>query len=167
MKTITWTDLSRFPARSEEIWQGKIVRLPAWLPDDDGRPVRACIGMWAETRSGYVHAGDPGRTIDLTCDRLSEPFLELVARVGHRPGRLQVLDKEVAAGLRERLTGAGIEVEVAADLPALREPEEGLLATMNKRESDVPGFLEGAGVTLAQVRRFAEAATEFYRAAPW
>jgi len=50
------------------------------------------------------------------------------------------------------------------------EAVERVLDTMQRtlsRRSDFPGPLEGQGVTVEQMRRFAEAAAAFYRAAPW
>lgn len=45
----------RLALRSSDVWQGGIVRLPAWISEnDDDPPYRARGAFWFSTRTGLV-----------------------------------------------------------------------------------------------------------------
>jgi len=83
-----------------------------------------------------------------------------------RPARLEVADGTLGAQLSEMLADPELSVSVRADLPdvgrVMREMERGM--------SDAPALpdaLDAPGVTVERMRAFAEAARDFYEAAPW
>jgi tetratricopeptide (TPR) repeat protein len=83
-----------------------------------------------------------------------------------RPAGLEVADRALGAELAEALADPELTVSVRADLPAVdrvvREMEKGMGET-----SPLPEAIDAPGVTVERMRAFAEAARDFYRAAPW
>jgi hypothetical protein len=54
------------PQRAAEIWQGGIVRLPAWIDnkeDPAGPPYRPAGALWVSLRTGLVHMGLPSEVL--------------------------------------------------------------------------------------------------------
>ena len=44
----------RLPRRSDERWQGGLVRLPSWVDEPDG-PFRPWAAVWVSRRTGLAH----------------------------------------------------------------------------------------------------------------
>src|SRR5437762_5700165 len=83
----------------------------------------------------------------------------------YRPQRLQVTDSEAQRILQESLGDLDIEVELVEQTPAVDE----VMGQMTQRLApNLPPPIVGQGdVTPERLRAFAQAASEFYRAAPW
>jgi hypothetical protein len=48
----------RLPQRTAEVWQGGLVRLPAWIAhptDPEGAPYRPTGALWVSLRTGLIH----------------------------------------------------------------------------------------------------------------
>jgi tetratricopeptide (TPR) repeat protein len=83
-----------------------------------------------------------------------------------RPARLEVADEALGAELAAALDDSELAVSVRDGLPAVRE----MLREMGRQTDGIPpppDALDTPGVTVEHMRRFAAAACEFYRAAPW
>ncbi len=159
--------LKRLPQSEGEIWQGGLVRMPTWVDEEDSAPYRPWIGGWVSTRTKLVKMSEPARDKDIEqvltslVDFACDPVL-----AGYRPAGLDVRDAEVAGYLSDRLVDTGIVVEQRRTLYTWDRLLEDFLEDMSE-QSPVPNALDTKGVTVEAIRGFAEAACEFYRAAPW
>src|SRR5262249_22060567 len=83
-----------------------------------------------------------------------------------RPAGIEVADAALGERLVAALGDAELTVRVRADLPdvdqVMRRMEEG-----TREGPPLPEALEAPNVTVERVRAFAEAARDFYVAAPW
>jgi tetratricopeptide (TPR) repeat protein len=157
----------RLPRRSSDVWQGGLVRARTWVEEPDGRVRRPWAAVWVSLATGMMN-------VQLAeSDRVSDPGLALQVLVDlglkfarSRPARLEVADSTLGAELAEALADPELTVSVRADLPAvdrvLREMEKGM-----GHASPLPEALDAPGVTVERMRAFAEAARDFYQAAPW
>jgi len=160
--------LKGLPQRREDVWQGGLVRLPAWVSETAGEPPwRPYAGLWISLRTRLLGLGDPsrlrGNRYGLALDVLAE-FAESTA--GYRPSAVEVSDPVLGERLGRVLTPAGIEVRLRDRLPAVEQ----VLDEMETRTSGpmrIPRALSVPGVTVERMRAFAEAAKEFYEAHPW
>src|SRR5258708_10393354 len=158
----------RLPSRSNEVWQGGVVRARTWIDEPDGNVRRPSAAMWVSLTTGM-------ESIDLApTDDASDPSLALqvlldlgLKVVRCRPARLEVTDGTLGAWLAEALGDPELTVSVRADLPdvdrAVREMERGISGDT----PPLPDALDAPGVTGERMRAFADAARDFYQAAPW
>jgi tetratricopeptide (TPR) repeat protein len=157
----------RLPRRSSDVWQGGLVRARTWVEEPDGRVYRPWAAVWVSRATGMMSiqlAGD---------DRVADAGLALQALadlglkfVRCRPARLEVAESALGAELAEALADPELSVSVRADLPDV----DRVVREMEQRMSDTPPppeALEAPGVTVERMRAFAEAARDFYEAAPW
>lgn len=86
---------------------------------------------------------------------------------GYRPGHIEVDDPALAEYLNGLLAEAAIEVRLVDRLDAVQRVLESMMAAQERTGSRVPGALDGKGVTVQRLQRYAEAAAAFHRAAPW
>ncbi|MGE5242991.1 MAG: DUF6930 domain-containing protein [Betaproteobacteria bacterium] len=168
--------LGRFkqlPQRTNEVWQGGFVKLPVWIDnarDPAGRPYRPTGVLWVSLRTGLLHMAlpdeDAAATPELALQALIEFGLKESKRLDGRPSVIEVRDAQLRDALGERLAALKTSVRQIEALPAVAEALRSLEAAAGSGERPA-GLLEGAGVTVDQVRAFADAAATFYRAAPW
>lgn len=162
--------LNQLPEGEDCIWQGAWMRLPEWVAEEGEEPARPWVFFWTNPANGLLHT-DHGvlrsheRTVEI-------PMRELVSFARKkqfsvcRPRIIQVNDQDLARALADGLQSAGIDVQYLPQIPYAEEVRANVYAQKDARDIG-PGILEGAGVTLDQVRSFAEAAALFYEAAPW
>ena len=168
--------LGRFkqlPQRSNEIWQGGLVKLPAWVDnprDPAGPPYRPTGALWVSLRTGLLHAAFPEEgnagNADVALRALIEFGLKESKRLAGRPSIVQVRDARLAEALSESMTALNTSVMVLEELPAVTEALQSLEAAASGGHRQ-PGMLEATGVTVNQLCAFAEAAAVFFQAAPW
>jgi tetratricopeptide (TPR) repeat protein len=161
---------AQLPRNSAEVWQGGLVRLPAWVENGpDGRPYRPWAAIWVSLRTGRMHmkmepalgAHDPG----LALETLLEFGLNKKL-AGCRPARLEVADEDVGAYLVRALGDDHLTFTVYRDLRAVKQ----VLAHYGKTIGGAPlppDALDTPGVTIERMRAFGEAAKRFYLGAPW
>jgi tetratricopeptide (TPR) repeat protein len=162
----------QLPLRESDVWQGGIVRVPAWVEDpaDPTRPYRPMGAMWVSLRTGRVHLdlAPEGRaaTPDLALDVLLA-FAKKETKLGAgRPGRLEVRDAGLHDALGTSLAGTGTTVAAVPHLPALDDALRSLAAAESDSEGPA-GLLESPGITVGRLEAFASAAERFYTAGPW
>lgn len=164
------TRFARLPRNAAEVWQGGIVRMPAWVEKGpDGKPYRPWGAFWVSLWSGRVNqkmntetgANDPA----LLLEALLEFGLDRKL-AGCRPSRVEVANEQLATYLRNALADAGVVVTVTKELGALKEVLAHLGGHMRGKPVP-PNAMDGSGVTLERMRAFASAAHDFYRVAPW
>jgi hypothetical protein len=162
--------LGRFkqlPQRSNEIWQGGLVRLPAWVDnpqDPDGPPYRPTGALWVSLRTGLPHLavaeqGEAGNA-DLALKALIEFGLKQSKRLAGRPSIIQVRDARLAEALSGTMSTLNTSVMLVEEMPAVAEALQSLEAASGGGRRH-PGMLEGADVTLDLLRGFADAAAAF------
>ena len=164
--------LKTLPRREGEIWQGGIFPIPLDDPEG-GRKRRApFVPIWLAVHDMKVHTGD----IQMVEPRDSEgavwALLEFASDSewgGYCPGSVEVIDAELANQLAF-LADVGIDVHVVDQLEAVDEALESLgqhFSQLFEEQPDLPGPLDGRGVTVERMRGFAEAGAAFYEAKPW
>ena len=168
--------LGRFkqlPQRSGEVWQGGLVRLPAWIDhptDPEGDPSRPMGALWVSTRTGSIHLAVPDERVPATPEFALAALLEFGLKgskgVDGRPSRVEVQDAVLKDALAEHLSRLATPIDVVADMPAVREAMRELELEANDGRR-LPGALEVPGVTPDRMRAFAAAAARFYDARPW
>jgi tetratricopeptide (TPR) repeat protein len=157
----------RLPRRSDEVWQGGLVRARAWVEEPDGRLRRPWAAVWVSLATGLVNvqlaAADDPTDASLALEVLADLGFKF-ARC--RPGRLEVADEALGAQLAATLSDPELSVSVRADLPAV----DRMVREMDRIDDDTPAppdALDTPGVTVERMRAFAAAARDFYQAAPW
>ena len=157
----------RLPRRSNDVWQGGLVRARTWVEEPDGSVRRPWAAVWVSLATGMINvqlAEDDGAAdAGLALQALADLGLKFVRC---RPARLDVTDGALGARLAEALADPELAVSVRADLPdvdrVVREMERG----MNDAPA-LPEALDAPGITVERMRAFAIAARDFYQAAPW
>jgi tetratricopeptide (TPR) repeat protein len=158
----------RLPRRSSDVWQGGVVRARTLVERPDGSVRRPWAAVWvslATSRMNIKLAEDDGAATDPSL--ALEVLLDLGLKFTQtRPAGLEVADDTLGAELAEALADPELTVRVRADLPAVdhvvREMERAMGET-----PPLPEALDSPGVTVERMRAFAEAARDFYQAAPW
>jgi tetratricopeptide (TPR) repeat protein len=155
----------RLPRRSNDAWQGGLVRARTLIDVPDGGVRRPWAAVWVSHATGMINAQLIDGATD--ADHALQALIDLGLKfVRCRPARLEVADAALGARLAEALADPELTVSVRADLPAVDQ----VLRTMEEETSDrppLPEALEAPGVTVERMRAFAEAARDFYEAAPW
>jgi len=161
--------LGELPQRPDAYWQGGLVRLPTWINGEDQEPFRPYLPLWVSVPDGKVHTGrmlhpndrDPAAVVDALVEfALQSDF------GGYRPSRVQVADAVLAEQLAS-LAAVGVEVCLVEQLDIVQQLIDDMFAEERGGFRPLPSPLDGEGVTPERMRRFAEAAAAFYRAAPW
>src|SRR5262245_35033440 len=99
--------LGRFkqlPQRSNEIWQGGLVKLPAWVENDaGGPPYRPTGALWVSLRTGLLHLAFPPEgsvaTPDLALNALIEFGLKESKKLAGRPSVIEVRESRLKEAL--------------------------------------------------------------------
>lgn len=152
--------------------QGAILPWPCLVRGDDGQPFRPQLLLWVNVESGLVYTA-PNALLSASQDPLRamlDALLEFVEQLAQHCAcshRIEVRDPELAEYLRRHLTGTDMDVQLTERLATLDAVAADLTRMINSRAEGPPSLVESRGVTIERVRAFAEAAAEFYRAAPW
>ena len=159
--------LKRLPQKKNEIWQGGLLRAPAWIVGEDQKYYRPWMGGWISIKTKQINLSEPAekKSIDLALNSLVD-FACNSELAGYRPGGIDVKDADVAQYLGDLLKDADIVVEQHKKLHTFDEMLESMLVAVNDHD-EVPSALDHKKVTVEHMRSFAEAACEFYRAKPW
>jgi hypothetical protein len=152
--------------------QGAIVPWPRMVRGDDGKPFRPRFPLWLNVETGLVYT-DPDGLLSAHQDPLHAAleallrFVEQLAQQHARPQRIEVRDPELAEYLRRHTADRDLDVHLKDRLPALEAAVADLTRSVESRASGPPSLLDSRGVAIERIRAFADAAAEFYRAAPW
>jgi tetratricopeptide (TPR) repeat protein len=168
--------LGRFkqlPQRTNEVWQGGLVKLPAWIDnphDPDATPYRPTGALWVSLRTGLLHIALPDEgtlaTPDLAVKALIEFGLKESKELNGRPSVIEVRDSHLRKTLSETLSALNTSVRLAEELSAVVDALRSLETAAGGGQRHA-GMLESTGVGVEQLRAFADAAATFFRAAPW
>jgi tetratricopeptide (TPR) repeat protein len=161
----------QLPRRSTETWQGGVLGLPLFAAaPGSGEPVRQWAIAWANLATGDVSLSSATPAEALDRDRVLDAFLDLglrnrKAREG-RPARIEVRDASLGAFVKDALRDPDLEVVVLRALPRIDQEIDDIVRSEHDGPPP-PGALDAAGVDLARMRAFAEAARLLYGRAPW
>ena len=158
----------RLPRRSNDVWQGGLVRARTWVDEPDGSVRRPWAAVWVSLETGMMNVqlaetggeSDPSFALQVLAD-LGLKFVRC------RPARLEVADGTLGARLAEALADPELTVSVRADLPDVHRLVLEMERTMAGDAPPIPEALDAPGVTVERMRAFADAAREFHQAAPW
>lgn len=150
--------------------QGGLYTWPMSFLDDARRPFQPHFPLWADAEAGKVHPGAPFGPDEEpwpAAVRALAGFVEKLLKNKACPERVEVRDPELAQYLRFRLSGTGIEVVESKTLTMADRAVDEMRNLLERLAPELPGWLESQGMTVERLRAFADAAAEFYRAAPW
>jgi tetratricopeptide (TPR) repeat protein len=154
--------------------QGGVYPFPIAVQDDAGRRFQPRFPLWADSEAGAIHPGEP-----IAPDQEPEPvalqalfgFIEKLLHFKACPERVEVRDASLAQYLRLHLNGTGIEIVESKRLTVADRAAAEFAKMMEQMAPEMtpemPSLLSPRGMTVERLRAFAEAAAEFYRAAPW
>ncbi|MGD8453907.1 MAG: hypothetical protein PVJ57_18990 [Phycisphaerae bacterium] len=160
--------LRKLPPHADETWQAGLFHMPMWVEDDEGGLFRPWFALCIAPVTRRVGSAQPR----VAPERAPGQVLDAVGSLatgqygGYRPGRVAVRAADVAEALRPALAEIGIEVVEQPELPDLYEAYREMSRVSLEGEED-PAALVVKGVTIEHLRAFAEAARDFYQAAPW
>ena len=145
--------------------------MPTWIESPTGgAPYRPWGAVWVARPEDIVWvnvAESPDRPgAEFAADVLVDLALRYQGHLMGRPGRIEVEDASLGAAVVTILGDPDVAVDVVADLPEVKAFVIELTRT-EQENSPVPELLSARGVTVADVREFADAAARFYRAEPW
>jgi tetratricopeptide (TPR) repeat protein len=157
----------RLPRRSNDVWQGGVVRARTWIEEPDGSVRRPWAAVWVSLSTGMMNvqlaedegADHPGLALQVLADLGLKFTLS-------RPAGLEVADGALGTQLAEALADPQLQVSVRRDLPAVDRVHREMSESMSDAPA-LPEALDAPGVTVERMRAFAEAARAFYEAAPW
>jgi tetratricopeptide (TPR) repeat protein len=154
-----------------DLWQTTVIRVPAWVtPDEKDRtPYRPFAGVAVSATSGLLGASKLVHASERSPALLLAAIDHLKAAQPPAPTLIQVGTEEEAIALRATPALAGVDVEVASDLRAIRAARAEMERALSggEQRNTFPPATEPPGVTIAALRAFAEAALAFHAAAPW
>ncbi|MBI3105810.1 MAG: hypothetical protein HYY95_09615 [Candidatus Rokubacteria bacterium] len=155
----------RLARRSSDAWQGGLVKVPMWIGAPGEIPVRPWGAVWVSRETGMVNMKlaegppDPGLALDA--------FLDLGLRFTRmRPATIEVVDPALGEAIARGLGDPELAVRVVDDI-ALARDKLREMAEVTQGKPPPPDALWARGVTVERMRAFAEAAREFFEAAPW
>ncbi len=154
--------------RPREVWQGGLVRLPAWVAEPGKKPFRCTVPLWISLHTELVHMGSADLPAELDPSDALTALVDFACNerlAGYRPGKLEVNDSALAVYLTEALAELEIEVVHRDSLLAVNRILQAMSDDLGG--PGIPGPFDVAGMTVERIRSFAEAARAFYRAAPW
>ena len=166
--------------KSDEVWEVAVVQLPTLVQEEgDPRPWEPLCAVCVSSEGG-ASASTPVRPDQLTRSCALEAITSMAQEslapggepIGYLPQRVHIatMPEMVRDHLTEALQSLGVAVEIKSSLPRVTEFIRGLADTL-ENESDeplkMPALHRVKGMTAESIRRFAEAAAEFWNAAPW
>jgi tetratricopeptide (TPR) repeat protein len=155
----------RLPRRSEDTWQGGILRMPMWVDGPDGTPYRPWGAVWISLETGLANAKlsesnqDPGQLALEAMFELGFKFAQT------RPSAIQVADGALGDHIVRALDDRELIVTVVPRIDTVKAMVRQMEVETDRNPQ--PAALDAPGVTLERMRAFAVAARDFYDAAPW
>jgi tetratricopeptide (TPR) repeat protein len=170
MDRLSLTDFLALPVNPEETWQGGVVKLSELMgiPPEQA-PIQMGLILWRGVPSELVHAKPVMPDADDAFDTFLGAMLELSEEheFPYRPAEIDCNDRRFAEELNRRLADSGTVVHYRAKIGAwdaiVREMFDVL---QSAGPPPLPSLREG-GCSDEQLREFAAASAEFYRAKPW
>ncbi len=158
----------RLPRRPDRTWQGKFLRMIAWVTDEQGNLFRPIMPLWVDASDRSMSELRAVRPEEASAScLLSSLVVFAVEDRQFRPGCIQVTDPALAQHLQTALAGCEIDIRLVEQMVEMDEVEVDLAKLHRRGTARIDSLLDTPGVAVEQVRGFAEAAAAFYRAQPW
>jgi tetratricopeptide (TPR) repeat protein len=158
----------RLPRRSDDVWQGGLVRTRTWVEEPDGSVSRPRAAVWVSLSTGLMNVelatGDAAEDASVALRVLADLGLKFARS---RPAGLEVADGVLGAQLVAELGDPELSLRVRADLPAVDQVVRAMERAADNDAPPPPDALDAPGVTVERMRAFAAAARAFHEAAPW
>ena len=157
--------LRQLPQRTNDVWQGGLTRMPAWIQGEDDEVCRPWLTGWISLKTRRLYTGKPGPREEKDIEKALSALVDFACDVelaGYRPGRVEVKDPILAEELRRLLAEVEVEVRQREKLFIFDD----IIAEMAKEiceEALLPNALDVKGVTVEIMRKFAEAACNLYK----
>ncbi len=156
------------PRDSGARWQGKFLRMPAWIQGEGEAPYRPVLPLWLDVKYGLISTLQVTRRERAVPDCLLSGLVAFaIEERQYRPGHLEVMDSAVAEYLREALAGCGMSVELVDQMEEMDDIQKELEKYHRQGAPRVASLLSAKSVTVDQLRSFADAAADFFRARLW
>lgn len=167
--TPTDDDVRDLPQSEDEIWVADVRQLATWVSSDatPTRPWCIIIGCEGEQRAVLKHALSetmPEPTV--MWDALKQAMTEPAMGDPRRPAHVVVLSADLFDACRQPLQSLGIRCTVADELPFLDELFDAF-TTHLAGNAPLPPLLEIPDANFEVVAGVYDAASRFYRRAPW
>ncbi len=153
------------PDSGDDTWQIGYVRYPSWV-DEDGMLYRPMLALAVSAATGQIGSSDLVAPDDLGVELVLAAMDNLAETTGRRAAKIEVDDPDLAHALAAWTKSEGIAVACRDELPLLAEPMEEMSRRL-KVEEPFETVSKVPGVTIEQLRAFAEAASVFFQAEPW
>ncbi len=158
------------PVNPEEAWQGGVAKLADLMeipPEEASSQI--CLILWRGVPSDLVNVKPLLADAEDAFDQFVEAMLELSEGQGfpYRPSQIDCNDRQFAYELSKRLDGSGTVVHYRAKMDDWDELIADMAGHFPSAVSPSLPSLREAGCSDDQVREFAAAAAEFYRAKLW
>jgi tetratricopeptide (TPR) repeat protein len=150
-----------------DVWQADFQQLPNWI-GIGGKPVRPWVVLVTSRSNDLVLAHQMPEEMPSTVllwDALVQAMQHPAAGTPHRPTELQVRPEERWEALKPHLDEIGVGLAVAEELDQMEVVFQEMCARVCSKPK--PGLLDMPGVTPEQLGSFYEAASFFFRQAPW
>ena len=158
------------PVNQDEAWQGGVAEWAELIgmPPEKSRS-RAGLILWRCMRSELVHARPMIPDADSPLDQFVDTMLELSQEhdFPYRPARIDCNDQHLTDELNRRLDGSGTVVHYRANMGAWNAVIRDIVDHLQSAAPPQLPSLREAGCTDEQIRQFAVAAADFYRAKLW
>ncbi|MBX3427801.1 MAG: tetratricopeptide repeat protein [Pirellulales bacterium] len=169
----TFKEFLSLPVNPDEIWQGGVATLAdlTGIPAAEA-PSRIGLILWRGVPSELIHAQPVMADADDAFDQFVDAMLELSERheFPYRPAQIDCNDRQFADALNRRLAESGTVVHYRAKMgdwtTVVRELAEHVQSVASPSLPSLPSLRE-AGCSDDQLREYAAAAAEFYRAKLW
>ncbi len=158
------------PVNPDEKWEGGVATLAdlMGIPADEA-PSRIGLILWRGVPSELVHAKPVMSDAPEAFDQFVDTMLELSVEheFPYRPAQIDCNDRQFADDLNRHLDGSGTVVNYRAKMGDWNAVVRELAEHVQSAAPPQMPSLREAGCSDEQLREFASAASEFYRAKLW
>jgi tetratricopeptide (TPR) repeat protein len=162
-------NVSLFPEVSAEdlgdVWQVRALLMPAWVDDEKRPPFRPIGALAVSTVRDLIGASKTSADEGSGHRQVEEALASLAKTTGSRPAVIEVRDPELAERLRRHRRWGACTIRLGSEQTHLDRAYEEMRRNLTTDEPVAP--LTSGGVTVDAIRRFADAALEFWTAQPW
>ncbi len=167
----TLTQALREAAADEPDWAAEVLPLAIDLGREPAQRPAAVLVTAGDLVLHHDLRIRVGGEVEQVVELIASAVLGAARQVGSLPQRVLVRHSEVAAGLQPRLAGRDIEVVHDPDPPELARTARDLMEHLTGFEYWPPvgsvRMWAGWGLSPRRVREIFEAASDFWRSAPW
>jgi len=155
------------------VWIVSVRRLRAWV-EEEGEPIQPWVVLCTTRSQGMILGTElypvpptPEDALGVLYDCMLEPTPS-AGGMASRPSKIVFDDMKLSRALREELDAIGVRASFSNPPPEI----DLIVASLSDHlhgddDVELPGLLEGEGVTPQIAGAFFAAAADFYRAEPW